>query len=299
MHLKFFYQHTLQRSLTTPNWCAHRERRSCPWSSAGKKCDRFSLKSDCFAIGLVSPRSMPAACACRKALTSKSATWTVPANSFTSIVARGARIVTSPWLPAKHFKFLVPVKALGKIFRAKFRDALKKTSLDLQLPPQIWNQDWVVDCEPVGSGQATLKYLAPYVFRVALSNHRILKLQDGQVTFRYQDGQTKMPKRATLPASEFIRRFLQHVLPHRFQKVRCFGFFRSQRRQQLQHIKASLAVPTTANDSLPQPLPTDDTPNQPGPKVIRCPQCARPMQLVEQLPRQKLTPVAPRSIRPP
>jgi hypothetical protein len=74
---------------------------------------------------------------------------------------------------------------------------------------------------------------------------------------------------------------------------------RSQQRQQLQQIKASLAVPTTAKDSLPQPLPTHDTPNPPGPKLIRCPQCQRPMQLVEQLPRHKLTPVAPRSIRPP
>lgn len=215
------------------------------------------------------------------------------------LVPAGGLSAQGQWLPAKHPKFLVPVKALGKIFRAKFRDALQKTSLYLQLPPQIWNQDWVVDCEPVGSGQATLKYLAPYVFRVALSNNRILKLENGQVTFRYQDGQTKMPKRVTLPAPEFIRRFLQHVLPHRFQKVRCFGFFRSQRRQLLQQIKASLAVPTTAKDSLPQPLPTDHTPNQPGPKVIRCPQCGRPMQLVEQLPRQKLTPGAPRAIRPP
>jgi hypothetical protein len=61
-----------------------------------------------------------------------------------------------------------------------------------------------------------------------------------------------------------------------------------------------LAVPATAKDSLsPQPPPTDDTPGQPSPKVIRCPQCGRPMQLVKELPRQKLTPGAPRSIRPP
>jgi len=215
------------------------------------------------------------------------------------LVPAGGLAPDGQWLPAKHPKFLVPVKALGKIFRAKFRDALKKTSLYLQLPPQIWNQDWVVDCEPVGSGQATLKYLAPYVFRVALSNNRILKLENGQVTFRYQDGETKKQQIATLPAPEFIRRFLQHVLPHRFQKVRCFGFFRSQQRSHLQQIKACLAVPASAKDSLPQPLPTDDTGNEPHPKVIRCPQCGRPMQLVEQLPRHNLTPRAPGPIRPP
>jgi hypothetical protein len=201
------------------------------------------------------------------------------------------------WIPAKHSRFLVPVKALAKIFRAKFRDALKKTPLYPQLPAEIWTQPWVVHCEPVGSGQAVLKYLAPYLFRVALSNHRLLKLQDGQVTFRYREGQTKTQKLTTLPAPEFIRRFLQHVLPHRFQKLRSFGFFRAQQRQHLQQIKASLAA--SAKDSLPQPLPTDDTPNEPGPKVIRCPQCGRPMQLVEELPRHKLTPGTPRPIRPP
>jgi len=215
------------------------------------------------------------------------------------LVPAGGLAADGQWLPAIHPRFLVPVKALGQIFRAKFRDALQKTPLYPQVPPQVWNQDWVVDCEPVGSGQAALKYLAPYVFRVALSNHRILKLENGQVTFRYQDGQTKTQKLATLSAPEFIRRFLQHVLPHRFQKVRCFGFFRAQQRQHLQQIKASLVVPASAQDSLPEPPPSHNAPSEPGPSVIRCPQCGRPMQLVEQLPRQKLTPGPPRPIRPP
>lgn len=216
-----------------------------------------------------------------------------------SLVPAGGLAADGQWLPAQHPKFLVPVKALGKIFRAKFRDALRKTPLYPQLSPQVWKQDWVVDCEPVGSGQAALKYLAPYVFRVALSNSRILKLQDGQVTFRYQDGQTKKQKAAALPAQEFIRRFLQHVLPHRFQKVRCFGFFRSQQRQQLQQIKDSLGVPAIAQDSLPAPPPSDHTLNEPGPKLIRCPQCGCPMQLVKQLPRQNLTSNSPPHIRSP
>jgi hypothetical protein len=202
------------------------------------------------------------------------------------------------WLPAKHPRFLVPVKALGKIFRAKFRDTLKKTPLYPQVPPQVWNQDWVVDCEPVGSGQATLKYLAPYVFRVALSNNRILKLQDGQVTFRYQDGQTKTQKLATLPAPEFIRRFLQHVLPHRFQKVRYYGLFRAQQRPRLQQLQAWLAVTPKAEDPT-QFAPSPDTPAEPHLKVIRCPQCGRPMQPVERLPRQKPASSPPPPIRSP
>jgi hypothetical protein len=166
------------------------------------------------------------------------------------------------------------------------------------VPPQVWKQDWVVDCEPVGSGQATLKYLAPYVFRVALSNNRILKLQDGQVTFRYQDGETKKQKTATLPAQEFIRRFLQHVLPHRFQKVRYYGFFRSQQRPRLQPLQALLAVTPKAEDPTPF-SPSQDTPAEPHLKVLCCPQCGCPMQLVQRLPRQKPTSSPPPPIRSP
>ena len=145
-------------------------------------------------------------------------------------------------------------------------------------------------CEPAGSGQAVLKYLAPYVFRVALSNNRILKLQDGQVTFRYQDGQTKQPKTATVPAHEFIRRFLQHVLPHRFQKLRYYGFFRAQQRRQLQQLKASLSA-TAADSPPPNPAQNPDTADQLEPtlKTLLCPRCGRPMQRLADLPPQKLS----------
>lgn len=162
-------------------------------------------------------------------------------------------------------------------------------------------QDWVVDCEPVGSGQAAVKYLAPYVFRVALSNNRILKLENGQVTFRYQDGKTKKQKMATLPAPEFIRRFLQHVRPHRFQKVRCFGFFRSQQRRRLQRVKASLRAAAVVENSL---LPLAQTqnppsPSDPKPNGLLCPRCGRPLQLIELLPPHKLSPRATPAMQPP
>jgi len=82
---------------------------------------------------------------------------------------------------------------------------------------------WVVHFEPVGSGQAAFKYLAPYIFRVALSNNRILSLNDGLVTFQYKDSATDQVKTSTATAEEFIRRFLQHVLPKHFVKVRLYG----------------------------------------------------------------------------
>ncbi len=91
----------------------------------------------------------------------------------------------------------------------------------------------MVHCQPVGKGLGALKYLAPYIFRVAISNNRILKLADGKVTFRYRTTDTGKLETCTLPTEEFIRRFSQHVLPKGFVKVRYYGFLASGCRQQL------------------------------------------------------------------
>jgi len=80
-----------------------------------------------------------------------------------------------------------------------------------------------VHCQAVGDGRTVLKYLAPYIYRVALSNRRLVRMQDGTVTFRYKP-RNKPWKTMTLDALAFIPRFLQHVLPKGFQKVRAFGF---------------------------------------------------------------------------
>ena len=116
--------------------------------------------------------------------------------------------------------FLVAAKPLAVLFRAKLRAALQQTDLYQSIPRETWQQAWVVDCRPVGSGAAALKYLAPYIFRVALANNRIVGVQDDRVTFRYRDGTTKQMRTTTLPAFAFIRRFLQHVLTKGFVKVR-------------------------------------------------------------------------------
>ncbi len=129
----------------------------------------------------------------------------------------------SKWLPSNP-EFFVPVQALSPIFRAKFRDALKKTDLFKSVPADVWQKDWVVHCKPVGNGNSALKYLAPYVYRVAITNKRIEKLENDQVTFRFKNSATDQWETATLPALEFIRRFLQHVLPKGFVKIRYYGF---------------------------------------------------------------------------
>ena len=88
------------------------------------------------------------------------------------------------WLPARR-GFLVHVRPLGRLFRAKFRHALHKLGLLDQVPAETWTKDWVVHCQPVGSGVTALKYLAPYIFRVAISNRRIVKWEGDHVTFRH------------------------------------------------------------------------------------------------------------------
>jgi hypothetical protein len=129
----------------------------------------------------------------------------------------------SKWLPSRA-DFFVPVKALSMLFRAKFRDARKREGLLHQADPAVWCRDWVVHSRATGDGRASLGYLAPYVFRVAIGDHRIVSCDDGKVTFTYRRVGSNRPQKMTLDAHEFLRRFLPHVLPAGFQKVRHYGF---------------------------------------------------------------------------
>jgi hypothetical protein len=126
------------------------------------------------------------------------------------------------WL-ASRADFLVPVKALSIVFRAKFRDLLAREGLLEGVDPSVWRGDWVVHCQPAGDGRESLRYLAPYVFRVAIGDHRIVSCDDGRVTFTDRKVGSKRRRQMTLDAREFLRRYLQHVLPSGFAKVRHYG----------------------------------------------------------------------------
>jgi len=170
----------------------------------------------------------------------------------------------------------------SKLVRAKFRDALRKHPCFAYVPVSVWKKDWVVHCQPVGNGEGALKYLAPYIFRVAISNNRILKLADGKVTFCYKDTDTGKTRRCTLSAEEFIRRFLQHVLPKGFVKVRYYGFFSPGKRPQLAflHRQLSNLIPSSSHDH--QDQLTSDQAVEPSPDdPIQCPSCGRAMQLYQ------------------
>jgi putative transposase/transposase-like zinc-binding protein len=186
------------------------------------------------------------------------------------------------WLRTRN-AFFVHVKPLSQLFRAKFRAALTQTDLIAQIPASVWQQEWVVHCQPVGTGQAALKYLAPYIFRVALSNKRILKLQAGQVTFRYRDSATRHCKTRTLPAEEFIRRFLQHVLPKGFQKVRYYGLFSPGQRDRLAQAR-NLLGPAPSTETIATDNTPAQTPLRPDIPAFLCPTCAHPLRRTQTLP---------------
>lgn len=173
--------------------------------------------------------------------------------------------------------FLIHVKPLSIIFKAKFRDALKKQAPDVfhEISSKIWKSGWVVHIKPVGNGEKVLEYMGRYLFRVAISNNRILKLEKGNVTFRYTDGKTGKTKIVTLDALEFIRRFLQHVLPHNFMKVRYYGFLSSASKNKMEKLRKMLYL-----DSIPEK--EQETDHQ-LPKSLLCPICGNQLQWVEKI----------------
>jgi len=123
--------------------------------------------------------------------------------------------------------FLLPEKAASTVYRAKFRDAMRNAGLLSQIEavaPDVWKLHWVVDVEPVGDGRAALKYLAPYVHRVAISNKRMVSVDETSVTYRFTPTGSKSSVRRRVSGNEFVRSFLQHTLPRKFQRLRYYGF---------------------------------------------------------------------------
>ena len=156
------------------------------------------------------------------------------------------------------------------------------------VPADVWQKKWVVHCEPVGSGREAAIYLARYVFRVAISNNRIVSIDDDQITFRCLDAKTSKWYLKTLPALDFIHRFLQYVLPKSFQKVRYYGLFAHTNRSLLEVARYILGTPL----SPPDPAKSENSHSQ-----LRCPKCNSSLRLVEKIPRPDRTPPHPATSR--
>jgi Putative transposase/Transposase zinc-binding domain len=218
----------------------------------------------------------------------------------------------SRWV-AGHKKFLLPVRVLSRVFRGKYLFLLKRAFRSGKLQfhgslEDLWNasrfeqrlttsvgREWVVYAKPPAGGpEQVLKYLARYTHRVAISNRRLLQMKEGRVTFSYKDyADGNRTKKMTLAATEFIRRFLLHVLPANFMRIRHYGFmanrFRTESlarcRELLLHNEdtAATIAPTTA--------PTSS--ELESPSTGRCPFCHEGrMRIVEMLEPRWPHPVA-------
>ena len=186
------------------------------------------------------------------------------------------------WSPARR-AFLVPVKALAKLVRGKLRAALQKSRPDLVLPDAAWSKPWVVHCTPWGEGeQAVLDYLARYVFRVAITNTRIVGLDDEAVTIRHKHRKSNRWRMSRIPGQEFMRRFLQHVLPKGLHKVRYFGLWHPAKREHAARARQLLLLdrqgtPPPAQMSADATDPSADPKTSDGPRV--CPCCRKGLLL--------------------
>src|SRR5271165_5184488 len=212
------------------------------------------------------------------------------------VAAGGLSLDHTHWIHTR-YSFFLPVKVLSRVFRGKFVAALKRACSEGKLRfygdlnqlaqpkifsawlRQLFRHDWVVYCKPpFGGPEHALRYLGAYTHRVAISNHRLISLADGQVTFRWRDSAHHNEQKVmSLSLDEFLRRFLLHLLPKGFVRIRHFGFLANRRRATLLPLcRQALAVVQ------PQTQPQTSTVKETRPLWL-CPNCGGPMVVIERL----------------
>jgi hypothetical protein len=213
------------------------------------------------------------------------------------VPAGGLSLDHTHWVRSPENYFL-PKPVLRKVFRGKFVDALKQAFQngqlnfhgDLKLLAQpktfaawlrpLYRQAWVVYLKrPFGGPTYVLQYLGRYTHRVAISNHRLVFFADGQVTFRWRDSADhNKPRLLTLPVDEFLRRFLLHLLPEGFVRIRNFGFLANRKRATLLPLCFQLLGAVHEPQAEQHASSTEDFPD-----LWRCPKCGGPMKIIERL----------------
>jgi len=196
------------------------------------------------------------------------------------------------WIPWRK-NFLFPVKALSRVFRGKFISALKKAFVKgklifpgqiadlaveehfLQSINRLWDKDWVVYSKaPFNGPHKVLDYLSRYTHRVAIANHRIVQVEDGLVTFQYRDRTDgDKSKSMRINAEESIRRFLLHVIPASYKRIRHFGFLANRcKKQALGRCRELLGLCPD-----PPPIPEETLQEKmlrlTGTDITECPRC--------------------------
>jgi hypothetical protein len=165
----------------------------------------------------------------------------------------GMTVDSQHWEPARG-QFLVPVFVLSRKIAALFRAALqaKAPAIFAEIAAAVWRREWVSFCKHYGHGNdAVLTYLSRYVFRTAICNARILDMDQSHVTFRWNDRRAGAWRTERLPGVEFLRRFLQHVLPRGFHKVRYYGLWHPSKRDQSNRAWVLLILATPPDPARP------------------------------------------------
>jgi hypothetical protein len=215
------------------------------------------------------------------------------------VPAGGLSLDHTRWIESQP-KFFLPVDVLAEVFRGKFTEAMKEIFAQGQLGfhgslkplgrPKVFAQliqltfrkKWVVYCKrPFGGAEHALRYLGCYTHRVAISNHRLTAFENDQVTFRWRDSAHQNKQRLmTLHVTEFLRRFLLHVLPPRFVRIRHFGFLSTRNRATLLPLCFRLmGEPVAASTATPR----TDCQQQHQRITWLCPQCNGPMVILERM----------------
>ena len=182
----------------------------------------------------------------------------------------GLSVDGSTWRKPRKGLFILPSYALAKVFRERVEAAFKRHGIHHLVPERVWRKRWVANVKRVGNGDKALLYLSRYVFRIAMSNDRIEGFDGHRVTFRWIDSGTGKTNRQTLPAQRFIGRFLQHVLPRGFVKVRYYGLWAQTCRHRLEAARTILQQHLTAIGARPKPIDGADRAHH---HEIRCPAC--------------------------
>ena len=209
------------------------------------------------------------------------------------IVTAGGLTVDGKWIEPKHKgTFLFPVKALSRVFRGKFIEGLKKAYYagELVLPDNLKRLDnageferwidglvstnWVVHSKPPFAGpEEVVRYIGRYTHRVAISNHRIISISDGKIRFSYKDNKEKdklkIWKEMELPADQFIERFLWHVLPKQYHRIRHFGFLTNNKKDTNIATIRNFFSSTTQADVQFEKTHIEDTDG------LACPECGK------------------------
>jgi hypothetical protein len=219
------------------------------------------------------------------------------------VTAGGLAPDGAAWVQPAHARFLMPGYALSPIFRARMRAACERAGLTGAIDPAVWTRPWTVHVQQIGSGEHATRYLARYVYHVALSNHQLESFAHGRVTFRYTHARTHERRRVTLPVDTFITRFLEHVLPRGFTKIRSYGLLSPTGRPALARARHLLELHAAPHDGGhaavggPEARSSGDADTTGGavvlasPAVRHCPVCHRgALRLVARVQRSRAPP---------